>query len=71
MSPPEVDGPHPAVGAAYGSGAKGAPLAPASSAPPMAPVVDSVLDLIGNTPMLRVTSFDTGPCESSMPMARC
>src|SRR5271156_3978627 len=26
-------------------------------------VPSSVLDLIGNTPMLRVRSFDTGPCE--------
>ena len=25
-------------------------------------VPDSILDLIGNTPMLRVRSFDTGPC---------
>ena len=27
------------------------------------PVPSSVLDLFGNTPMLRVRSFDTGPCE--------
>jgi cystathionine beta-synthase len=27
------------------------------------PIPDSILDLIGNTPMLRVRSFDTGPCE--------
>ncbi|MCE3284648.1 MAG: cystathionine beta-synthase, partial [Steroidobacteraceae bacterium] len=24
---------------------------------------DSVLSLIGNTPLVRVRSFDTGPCE--------
>ena len=29
---------------------------------PGAPNVDSVLDLIGNTPMVRVGCFDTGPC---------
>jgi cystathionine beta-synthase len=27
------------------------------------PVPSSVLELIGNTPLLRVRSFDTGPCE--------
>ena len=26
-------------------------------------VVDSVLELIGHTPMLRVRRLDTGPCE--------
>src|SRR5580693_8788514 len=26
------------------------------------PVRNSILDLIGNTPMLRVRSFDVGPC---------
>lgn len=25
----------------------------------------AVLDLIGNTPLVRVTRFDTGPCTSS------
>lgn len=38
------------------------PLARAAAAPPPA-VVDSVLELIGNTPMLRVRTLDTGPCE--------
>jgi cystathionine beta-synthase len=28
-----------------------------------APAFDSVLDAIGNTPMLKVTRIDTGPCE--------
>jgi cystathionine beta-synthase len=32
-----------------------------TSSPP--PPVDSVLDLIGNTPMLKVTKIDTGCCE--------
>ncbi len=27
------------------------------------PIVNSVLDLIGNTPMLKLKHFDTGPCE--------
>lgn len=27
------------------------------------PIVDSVLDLIGNTPLLRLNRLDTGPCE--------
>ena len=27
------------------------------------PVVDSLLDLIGNTPLVRIRSLDTGPCE--------
>ena len=26
-------------------------------------VKDSLLDLIGNTPMLRLKSLDTGPCD--------
>ncbi len=26
-------------------------------------IVDSVLELIGHTPMLRVRRLDTGPCE--------
>lgn len=29
----------------------------------MISIVSNVLDLIGNTPMVRVTHFDTGPCE--------
>ncbi|MCM2324322.1 MAG: pyridoxal-phosphate dependent enzyme [Oligoflexia bacterium] len=28
-----------------------------------APVVDSLIPLIGNTPMVRLRTFDTGPCE--------
>jgi cystathionine beta-synthase len=28
-----------------------------------APVVDSILSLIGNTPMVRIRAIDTGPCE--------
>src|SRR5688572_27085174 len=27
------------------------------------PMTDSILALIGNTPLVRVRSFDTGPCE--------
>lgn len=27
------------------------------------PITNSVLDLIGNTPLLRLNRFDTGPCE--------
>src|ERR1700739_2099997 len=30
---------------------------------PQGPVVDSTLSLIGNTPMVRIRSIDTGPCE--------
>jgi cystathionine beta-synthase len=48
----------------------GAPAsAPAPSAAVAAPAPDapapvsSALDLIGNTPLVRVRSFDTGPCE--------
>src|SRR6266536_6149132 len=26
-------------------------------------VASSVLDLIGNTPIVRITNFDTGPCQ--------
>ena len=26
-------------------------------------ICDSVLDMIGNTPMLKLSKFDTGPCE--------
>lgn len=35
------------------------------------PVVDSVLDLIGATPMLRVTGFDTGACELFLKLESC
>ncbi|KAI8474592.1 MAG: pyridoxal-5'-phosphate-dependent protein beta subunit [Monoraphidium minutum] len=53
--------------AVLANGFKHAPAAaptPRGAAPAAAPpVVDSVLDLIGGTPMLRVTRFDTGPCE--------
>ncbi|MEM7652635.1 MAG: pyridoxal-phosphate dependent enzyme [Pseudomonadota bacterium] len=34
-----------------------------SPPPALAPNVSSVLDLIGNTPMVRIRCFDTGPCE--------
>jgi cystathionine beta-synthase len=30
---------------------------------PLPPVVGSALDLIGNTPMVELTEFDTGPCR--------
>ncbi|MFO0874797.1 MAG: pyridoxal-phosphate dependent enzyme [Phycisphaerales bacterium] len=30
---------------------------------PLAPVFSNVLEMIGNTPMLRVSKLDTGPCE--------
>ena len=30
---------------------------------PLAPVFSSVLDMIGNTPMLKITHLDAGPCE--------
>jgi cystathionine beta-synthase len=30
---------------------------------PLAPTVNSLLELIGNTPMIRVRTFDTGLCE--------
>jgi cystathionine beta-synthase len=64
--------PAPAKRAAPSNGAPGGPaavqhsngganVAARAAAPP--PVVDSVLDLIGATPMLRVTRFDTGPCQ--------
>lgn len=26
-------------------------------------ITDSLLDLIGNTPLLRLSRFDSGPCE--------
>ncbi len=26
-------------------------------------ICNSVLDMIGNTPMLKLSKFDTGPCE--------
>ena len=26
-------------------------------------IVNSVLELIGNTPILKISKFDTGPCE--------
>ena len=29
----------------------------------MQAVNESVIDLIGNTPLVRLSSFDTGPCE--------
>jgi cystathionine beta-synthase len=35
--------------------------APSTTPPPS--IVNGVLDLIGNTPMLRVSRLDTGPCE--------
>jgi cystathionine beta-synthase len=31
--------------------------------PPTPPAVASALDLIGNTPLLELTGFDTGPCR--------
>ncbi len=31
--------------------------------PPLSPPVGSALDLIGNTPMLELSGFDTGPCR--------
>ncbi|MCH2132960.1 MAG: pyridoxal-phosphate dependent enzyme [Phycisphaerales bacterium] len=31
--------------------------------PPIAPVYDDVLDLVGNTPMLEIRRIDTGPCR--------
>lgn len=33
------------------------------TAPPTPPAVSSALDLIGRTPMLELTGFDTGPCR--------
>ncbi|MDR3606112.1 MAG: pyridoxal-phosphate dependent enzyme [Oligoflexia bacterium] len=33
------------------------------SRPALPEVVDSVLSLIGNTPMIRIRAIDTGPCE--------
>ncbi|MEY2713355.1 MAG: hypothetical protein RL005_1577, partial [Planctomycetota bacterium] len=30
---------------------------------PTAPVYDSLLDMVGNTPMLRLRHLDTGRCE--------
>ncbi|TVQ51901.1 MAG: pyridoxal-phosphate dependent enzyme [Phycisphaerales bacterium] len=29
----------------------------------LAPVYDNILEMIGNTPMLKITRIDTGPCE--------
>jgi hypothetical protein len=37
--------------------------APHSPAMAIAPVFDNVLEMIGNTPMLRIKRLDTGPCE--------
>lgn len=34
-----------------------------ADAPRLAPPVSSALDLIGDTPMLELTGFDTGPCR--------
>ncbi|MGH6999279.1 MAG: cystathionine beta-synthase, partial [Phenylobacterium sp.] len=31
--------------------------------PKLAPPASSALDLIGDTPMLELTGFDTGPCR--------
>ena len=39
-------------------------------------IVNSILELIGNTPILKLSKFDTGPCElylkleSEIPAAR-
>ncbi|KIZ00620.1 hypothetical protein MNEG_7346, partial [Monoraphidium neglectum] len=52
--------PAPAAGPGPAAASRGFGGAAAASAPP---AVDSVLDLIGATPMLRVSRFDTGPCE--------
>src|SRR5437879_8849769 len=35
----------------------------AQTQPDTPPVVSSVLDLIGNTPIVEITNFDTGPCR--------
>lgn len=34
-----------------------------SVTPPLFPVAQSVIDLIGNTPLVKVQNMDTGPCE--------
>src|ERR1700728_5006609 len=34
-----------------------------NSAPHLPPPVDSILSIIGNTPMVRIRAIDTGPCE--------
>lgn len=39
------------------------PQVPASSARTTAPVFSSVLEMIGNTPMLELSRIDTGPCR--------
>ena len=33
------------------------------TSPPLPPVARSSLDLIGRTPMLELSGFDTGPCR--------
>lgn len=50
------------------SGTPANPAAPGGAIParvqkPLAPVYTSVLDMVGNTPMLELTKLDTGPCR--------
>ena len=36
---------------------------PARVHKPLAPLYTSVLDMVGNTPMLELTKLDAGPCR--------
>lgn len=48
------------------------PCAPTLFPSPQAPpAVDSVLQLIGSTPMLKVSGFDTGVCELFLKLENC
>jgi cystathionine beta-synthase len=40
-----------------------APSASSGASAPLAPIFGNVLEMVGNTPMLRITRIDTGPCE--------
>src|SRR6516164_5982870 len=38
---------------------------------PAMPALPRIQDLIGNTPLVQVTSFDTGPCELFIKLENC
>ena len=48
---------------AHTAHATGSSSAAGPTARPVAPVYGNVLEMIGNTPLLRITHLDTGPCE--------